>query len=88
MHAVHLPPRDLWRSAALAALLTLAFLALLFAASGSLSSDGGSQISTPQTEFAVPQAAPPAAQPAPAPDASWLEPLATPKPLAGAVRSD
>ena len=84
MHAVHLPPRHLWRSAALAALLTLAFMALLLMTAAQLSVDGGAQSSTPQTQ----QAAPPAAQP------SWLdqptrfEPLAVPQPLLEAAQAD
>ena len=79
MHAVHLPPRDLWRSAALAALLALACMALLLMTAGRLSSDGAAQPSLPQTQVAVPHATPPAAQPTDV--STWLKPLATPEPL-------
>ncbi len=87
MHAAHLPPRHLWRSAALAALLALAFMALLSMAASRLSSDGGSGGSAPQVQRVLPQPAPLAPQP-PAVDArSLFEPLATPAPLVEASRT-
>jgi hypothetical protein len=88
MHAVHLPPRHLWRSAALAALLALAFMALLLTTAAQLGSDSSPQVSAPQTQLAAPQAAPPAAQPSRVPDSSWLKPLATPRPLVTASQDD
>ena len=84
MHAIHLPPRHLGRSAALAALLALVFMALLLMTAARLGSDSGPQASTPQTQLAVPQAA----QPSRVPRSSWLEPLATPRPLLEATRAD
>ena len=80
MHAIHLPPRHLWRSALLAALLTLVFMALLTTAAQQ-GSDSSPQLQTPQTPLVVPQAAAPAAQPSRVPDSSPLKPLATPRPL-------
>ena len=88
MHAAHLLPRHLWRSGALAALLTLVFMALLLMTAAQLGSDSSPQVSTPQTQLAVPQVAPPAAQPSRVPASSWLEPLATPRPLLEATRAD
>jgi hypothetical protein len=88
MHAVHLPPRHLWRSAALAALLALAFMALLLTTAAQLGSDSSPQVSVPQTQLAAPQATPPAAQPSRVPDSSWLKPLATPRPLVAASQAD
>ena len=88
MHAIHLPPRHLGRSAALAALLALVFMALLLMTAARLGSDSGPQASTPQTQLAVPLAASPAAQPSRVPESSWLEPLATPRPLLEATRAD
>jgi hypothetical protein len=84
MHAVHLPPRHLWRSAALAALLALAFMALLLTTAAQLGSDSSSQVSAPQTQLAAPQAA----QASRVPDSSWLKPLATPRPLVAASQAD
>jgi hypothetical protein len=81
MHVLHLPPRHLWRSAALAALLTLAFMALLTATTQQ-STDRSSQVQTPQTQIVVPQGAPPAVLRVP--DSSPLEPLAVPRPLLAA----
>lgn len=77
MHAVHLPPRHLWRSAVLAALLALACMVLLLITAAQLSSESSQQGSTPQTQLVVPQQAP-ISQP---PDSSPLKPLATPRPL-------
>jgi hypothetical protein len=88
MHAVHLPPRHLWRSAALAAVLTVAFMALLLAIAARRSSDSSLPVQAPPTQLAVPQAAPPAARPSRAPDASWLKPLATPRPLLEAAQAE
>ena len=81
MHAVHLPPRHLWRSAALAALLTLAFMALLLTTAAQETSDSSRQVQTPQTPLVVPQGPPPAAQPSRVPESSPLQPLAVPRPL-------
>ena len=78
MHAVHLPPRHLWRSAVLAAVLTLAFMALLFTATAQRGSDSSSPAQTPQAQRAVPQAAPSAGQSVRVPDSSPLKPLAPP----------
>jgi hypothetical protein len=81
MHAIHLPPRHLWRSAALAAMLTLAFMALLFTTTAQRGSDSSPPAPTPQTQLAVPQAAPPVVRSSRVPDPSPLQPLATPRPL-------
>lgn len=88
MYALHLPPRHLWRSAALAALLALVFMALLLMPAAQLSSDSSPQVSTPPTQLAVPQAAPPAAPTSRVADLSWLKPLATPRPLLEASQAD
>jgi type II secretory pathway component PulL len=88
MHVAHLPPRHLWRSAALAALLTLAFMAVLLTTAARLSSDRGPRALAPQSELVAPQAAPPAAHPSRVSDSSWLEPLATPRPLLDASQAD
>jgi hypothetical protein len=85
MHAVHLPPRHLWRSAMLAALLALAFTALLLTTATQLSTDSSREVTTPP---AVPQVASPDAQPSRLPESSWLEPLAIPRPLLEASRAD
>jgi hypothetical protein len=86
MHAVHLPSRHLWQSAALAALLTLAFIALTLMAAGRLSIDGGPKGSSTPAQVSAPQVLAPAVQPADV--SSWLQPLATPAPLLEASRSD
>jgi hypothetical protein len=88
MHALHLPPRHLWRSAALAALLALAFMALLFTTTAQRGSDSSPPAQTPQTQLAVPQAAPPAVQSFRVPDPSPLKPLAMPSPLLGTSQAD
>jgi hypothetical protein len=56
MHVLHLPPRHLWRSAALAALLTLAFMALLLTTTPQHSTDGSPQVQAPQTRSSCPRA--------------------------------
>lgn len=87
MHAVHLPPRHLWRSAALAALLTLAIMALLVAAAAEQRFDSGPPAQTPQPQLVAPQAAPPAVWPSRMSDSSPLKPLATPRPLLEAAQA-
>jgi hypothetical protein len=82
MHALHLPPRHLWLSAALAALLTLAFMALLLTTTSQQSTDSSSQVQTPQVQIVLPQGAPPAVLRVP--DSSPLKPLAVPRPLVAA----
>ena len=82
MHAVHLPPRHLWTSAAIAALLTIAFMALLLMASPQLTSDSSPHASTPRSQIVTP----PVAQPSDR--SSWLKPLATPKPLLEASQAE
>jgi hypothetical protein len=84
VHALHFPPRNLWRVTALAALLTLAVTLLLLAVPQRLSPDSGSR-ATPVTGAPAPAAAP---QPRPAHDTprpplvrtpSWLsDPLRPP----------
>ena len=83
MHAVHLPFRHLWHSAALAALLTLAFMALTLMAAGQLSIDSPNRSTTP-TPVTAPQVLAPAVQPTDV--SSFLQPLATPDPLVEASR--
>lgn len=77
MHAVHLPPRHLWRSAAFAALLALACMALLLMTAGRLGPESSPQESTPQAPLVVAPQAPISKQP----DWSPLKPLAIPAPL-------
>jgi hypothetical protein len=86
MHAVHLPPRDLWSSAALAVLLTLAIMALLLVAAPQLTSDSSPKVSTPQTQTAVPRATPPAAEPSEV--SSSFKPLEMPTWLLEASQAD
>ena len=86
MHAVHLPFRHLWQSAALAALLTLVFMALTLMAADQLSIDSTPKRSATPTQVAAPQVLAPAIQPT---DVSrWLQPLATPAPLVQASRGE
>ena len=84
MHAVHLPFRHLWHSAALAALLTLAFMALTLMAASQLSIDSSPNRSATPTQVTAPQVLAPAVEPT---NASSLQPLATPAPLVEASRS-
>lgn len=86
MHAVHLPFRHHWQSAALAALLTLAFMALTLMTAGQLTIDSPPKRATTPTQVAVPQVLAPAGQPSDV--STWLRPLATPAPLLEASRSE
>lgn len=88
MHALHLPPRDLWRTAALAALLALLFTALLLATAGRLGSGDTPRLSAPQTQLSVSQLSSSVAAPARPSTSTWLKPLATPAPLVEATRAD
>jgi hypothetical protein len=56
MHALHLPPRHIWRVTLLAALLALLFTALLAVPIGDLRSGRGSDVSstTPQAVATAP----------------------------------
>ena len=77
MHAVHLPPRHLLRSAALAALLALACMVLLLMTATRLAPDSSPQTSAPQAPLVLAPPAPLADEP----NSRWLEPLAIPAPL-------
>ena len=86
MHAVHLPPRDLWRSALLAALLALVFTLALLMAIGQLPSQSSSG-SAPESRIGAPQAPPSVATPSRDDAAGWLAPLSVPAPLVQAAQA-
>jgi hypothetical protein len=81
MHALQLPPRHLWRVTLLAALLALAFMALLAPPVGPGTTGGGSGRQAAPAR-PMPTTAPPArtaVRPPLAPRPSWLaDPLAPP----------
>lgn len=58
MHALHLPPRHLWRATLLAALLTVIFMAGLLATAAELNPGDSARLSPapPQEVVATPQA--------------------------------
>ena len=81
MHALQLPPRHLWRVTLLAALVALAFMALLAPPVGPGTSGGGSarQATAARPTLTTAPPAPTAVRPPLAPRPSWLaDPLAPP----------